>query len=66
MALTQAHLDKLDEMIASGILESRTADGKRVQFESFDELRARRDWVARALAGSCSTRDRVGYAQFED
>lgn len=55
MAFTQADLDALDEMIASGLLESETADGKRVKFATFTDLKQRRAFVARALRGRRKT-----------
>lgn len=62
MALTTADLDHLDEMIAGGILESETADGKRVKFASFADLLKRRSFVARILRGRRAPR--VGYVSF--
>jgi hypothetical protein len=49
MALTQAHLDALDQAIGAGVLRARYPDGSEVQFDSFQQLRARRDWVAGQL-----------------
>jgi hypothetical protein len=49
VAWTQADLDGLDRAIASGVLTSRTADGKSVTFVSLDRLLAARNLVARAL-----------------
>jgi len=63
MALTQADLDHLDEMIAGGILESETADGKRVKFASFSDLLRRRGFVARVLRGKRGPK--VGFVEFQ-
>lgn len=49
MALTQADLDALDRAIASSELEVEQ-DGKRVRFASFNDLKARRDYVSGLLA----------------
>lgn len=51
MALTQAHLDALDEAIASGVLDVRYPDGSQAKFDSFEKLKARRDWVSGQMAG---------------
>ena len=52
MAFTQADLDLIDEMIAGNVLESETADGKRVKFGSYKELIARRGFIERAIRGN--------------
>lgn len=64
MAFTSADLAHLDRMIVENLLESETADGKRVRFGSWNELKARRRFVANALSGSRKRR-RVGYAEGE-
>lgn len=51
MAFTQADLDRLDGMIASGTLEM-TYDGKRVVYRSMEELMHARSHVARQLAAA--------------
>ena len=38
MAFTSAQLAHLEEMYASGVIESETADGKRVRFPSRADL----------------------------
>lgn len=48
MSLTQEHLDKLDEMIASGQLSSTYKD-RTINFDSFEELVKRRQFVAKKL-----------------
>lgn len=63
MAFTQSDLDHLDRMIVENVLESETADGKRVKFGSWSELKRRRDFVAKALRGSRGPR--VGYVEAE-
>lgn len=55
MAFTAADLAALDEMIAGGVIESETADGKRVKFASWADLIKRRNFVAAALRGSRKT-----------
>ena len=56
MAFTQDDLDAIDELIASAISESETADGKRVRFvTSLDALKARRAFISRAIRGSRKT-----------
>lgn len=61
MAFTQSDLDHLESMIAEGVLESETADGKRVRFGSFEDLRKRHKMVSRALKGR---RKGVGFVSF--
>lgn len=51
MALTQAHLDALDEAIAAGVLNVRYPDGSQAQFDSFEKLKSRRDWVSGQISG---------------
>jgi hypothetical protein len=63
MAVTPADLVLLAEMIASNVLESETADGKRVKFGSMSELRQRYGWLQRYLAGSRGPK--VGHVRFE-
>ncbi len=49
MSVTQADLDALDRMIASGVLSS-AYDGKRVEYRSMKDLREARAHVAALLA----------------
>ncbi len=52
MAFTQADLDAINELIASAISESETADGKRVKFvTSLKDLKERRALIMRELRG---------------
>jgi len=51
MSVTQADLDALDRMIASGVLSS-SYDGKRVEYRSMTELREARAHVASQLAAA--------------
>lgn len=51
---TQTQLDKLNAMIASGILKSEY-DGQRIEYRTMDELIRARDTV-RAGLGSTSVR----------
>ena len=46
--LTQAHLAKLNEMIASGVTKV-THNGRTIEFDSFNSLIARRDFVQSQL-----------------
>lgn len=52
---SQAQLDKLNAMIASGILRSEY-DGQRIEYRSMDELIRARDTVRGGLASSTATR----------
>lgn len=54
MSVTQADLDALDRMIASGVI-STTYDGKRVEYRSMNELREARASLAAQLATSAGT-----------
>ena len=56
MAYTQADLDALDEVIASGALTVRTPEGKLVTYHSLDELRSLRSAMQAEIA---STSDRT-------
>lgn len=49
MSVTQADLDRLDSMIASGVLVTMY-DGKRIEYRSMSELIAARAATARRLA----------------
>lgn len=51
MAYTQAQLDALDEAIAAGT-KVVMYDGKRVEYQSLDDMLRARRIVARALLGS--------------
>lgn len=52
MAFTQATLDEIDELIASAVSESETADGKRVRFVTkLADLKERRAYIARQIRG---------------
>ena len=58
MAYSQADLDKIDRAIARGVKSVEIA-GKRIAYNSLDELKAARDHVARQLedaAGAVRTR----------
>jgi hypothetical protein len=48
MAFTQADLTALDRAIAASELEVEVA-GRKVRFDSFEGLRARRDYIAAQL-----------------
>jgi len=63
MPFSSDDLDHLDRMIVENVLESETADGKRVKFGSWSELKRRRDFVAKALRGTRGPR--VGYVEAE-
>lgn len=52
---SQAQLDKLNAMIASGVLKSEY-DGQRIEYRSMDELIRARDLVKAGLATSATTR----------
>lgn len=49
MAFTTADLVAIDEAIASSELEVQL-EGRRVRFDSFEGLKARRDYIAAQLA----------------
>ena len=51
MALTQQHLDDLDDAIATGELEVTFADGRKVRYRSIKELKEARRIVALRLSG---------------
>lgn len=55
MSFSQAELDALDRMIASGVLEAEY-DGKRMKYDSFAQLRNRRRMIADALAAETGQR----------
>lgn len=56
---TQKDLDEIEELIASAITESETADGKRVKFvSSLKELKERRALIMRSIRGT--RKDGVG------
>jgi hypothetical protein len=57
--LTAAHLAHLEEMYATGVIESETAEGKRVRFASQADLWTRINRVKKILRGRRKTR--VGY-----
>lgn len=66
MALTQTDLDNLDRAIASSELEVEQ-DGKKVRFASFNDLKARREYVSGVLAvggGSQGTSRPTGAFRF--
>lgn len=54
MSATQADLDNLDRMIASGVI-STTYDGKRIEYRSLKELKDARATLSAQLAGSSGT-----------
>lgn len=55
---TSADLARLDKAIAQGVLSVSFSDGRAVTFSTFDELIARRNFVARKL-GEEAGRQRV-------
>lgn len=52
---TQAQLDQLNSMIASGVLKSEY-DGQRIEYRSMADLIRARDLVRSGLATSTATR----------
>ena len=64
MAFTQADLDRLREMLASGILESGHGS-ERIKFASFEDLRQRIAMITRELETTGSRRSRVGVIRFK-
>ncbi len=52
---SQAQLDNLNAMIASGVLRSEY-DGKRIEYRSMEELIRARDMVRNGLTASTATR----------
>lgn len=50
MAWTQADLDQVRTNIASGVLQTRFADGREVRYQSLDHLIAAERVIANALA----------------
>ena len=59
---TPAHLTALNEAIASGVKKVKH-NGKEIEFDSFADLVARRDFVAREIAGATSSA-RTRFATF--
>ena len=60
MSVTQADLDALDRMIASGVI-STTYDGKRIEYRTMKELREARAALAAQLAVSSGHAPITGY-----
>lgn len=60
MSVTQADLDALDRMIASGVV-STTYDGKRIEYRTMKELREARAALAAQLAISSGRAPITGY-----
>lgn len=54
MSLTQSDLDALDRAIASSELEVEQ-EGRRVRFDTFDGLKARREYVSGVIASGSGT-----------
>lgn len=54
MSATQADLDNLDRMIASGVL-STTYDGKRIEYRSMADMLSARSFLASQLAMQSGT-----------
>ena len=50
MAVTQAHLDRLEEMMAEGVLDATLPDGSRMRFDTMENLQARIRWVKDRLS----------------
>ena len=66
MAFTQAHLDRLDQAIASGATEVRYPDGSAVKYRTQDEMLALRQRMATAIAGAAVVGNpRTSVATFE-
>jgi len=55
--------DALLDMLGAGILESGHGD-KRIKFATFDELRARIDYLNRFISGVTNARPRAGRVRF--
>jgi len=60
---TSADLARLDKAIAQGVMEVTFSDGRSVTFSTFQELVARRNFVARQL-GEESGRQRL-FSEFK-
>lgn len=58
MAFQQADLDKIDKAIASGLQEVVFADGRKVRYQTTDDMLKARDLVSRALAPLISAAER--------
>jgi hypothetical protein len=65
MAYTPSDLEALDQAIVNGVL-TVSFDGTTTTYLSFDELRARRDFVAAQLSGRTNRRARYALASFDD
>ncbi|HSH45103.1 MAG TPA: hypothetical protein VK966_04575 [Longimicrobiales bacterium] len=59
---TSDDLERIDKAIAQGVLSVTFSDGRAVTFSTFDELIARRNFVARQL-GQDAGRQRL-YSKF--
>lgn len=55
MAFTQADLDALDQAIAASELEVEVA-GRKVKFDNFEGLKARRDFIAGQVTATTAAR----------
>jgi hypothetical protein len=62
-SFTQAHLDNLREMAASGVTEA-TYDGKTIKYRSLDELLRAIATIERALGLSVSRQHYPGFRRF--
>jgi hypothetical protein len=65
MVYTQSDLDALDQAIANGVL-AVWFDDTKITYQSFEDLRARRDFVAAQLSGRTNRRARYALASFDD
>lgn len=60
MSFTQNDLDRIDRAIAQGVLTVTFSDGRSVTFSSFEELSARRAFIAKELDGTPGRQRMVG------
>lgn len=54
--MTQSDLDKLERALANGTKRVTFADGRTVEFQSFDELVQRIEYVRRTLGQETASR----------
>lgn len=67
MAFTQADLDNISRNIASGILETRYADGRLVRFQTLDEMvRARALIAGQVTSNQADSRPRRRTAPYRN
>jgi hypothetical protein len=64
MALQQSDLDALDANIASGVLETRFADGRTIRYQSLDHMLAARSVIQAEIAMAAASARGARRARF--